>query len=117
MTRSYRLGRRQPAVDGTARAILSAARQLVQDRPSAEVSVAEIARRAGVSRITVYNRFGSRRAVLSALAAPATQVAPPDGDAREALRRYLAASCERWAVDTALARNLPTPPEDGRART
>jgi len=143
VTRSYRLGRRQPAVDATARAIVTAARQLVQEHPSAEVSVAQIARRAGVARITVYNRFGSREGVLTALAATsqpasvrtdapttAAQVVDgPDyrgksgaegprseGDPREALRRHLAAACSRWAADAALFRNLPPPPEDGRAR-
>ena len=116
MTRSYRLGRRQPAVDATARSILTAARQLVQESPSAEVSVAEIARRAGVSRITVYNRFGSRDGLLASLVAPGTEVAPPEGDPREALRRHLAAVCSRWAAHPALFRNLPPPPEDGRAR-
>ena len=116
MSRSYRLGRRQPAVDATARAIVAAARQLVQERPSAEVGVAEIARRAGVSRITVYNRFGSRDGVLSALAAPAADTAPFEGDPREVLRRHLAAACSRWAADAALFRHLPPPPDDGRAR-
>jgi len=117
VTRSYRLGRRQPAVDATARSIVNAARQLVQERPSAEVSVAQIARRAGVSRITVYNRFGSRDGLLASLVAPGTETAPSEGgDPREALRRHLAAACSRWAAEPALFRNLPSPPEDGRAR-
>ena len=116
MPRSYRLGRRQPAVDATARSIVDAARQLVQESPSAEVSVAQIARRAGVSRITVHNRFGSRDGVLSSLVAPGTEAAPSEGDPEDALRRHLAATCSRWAADPALFRNLPPPPEDGWAR-
>jgi AcrR family transcriptional regulator len=116
VTRTYRLGRRQPAVDATARSIVNAARQLVQERPSAEVSVAQIARRAGVSRITVYNRFGSRDSLLSSLVAPGTDVASSEGDGREALRRHLVAVCSRWSAEPTLLRNLPPPPEDGRAR-
>jgi AcrR family transcriptional regulator len=125
VTRNYRLGRRQPAVDATASSIVTAARQLVQDRPSGQVSVAQIARRAGVSRITVYNRFGSRAGVLRSLAAPAAEEMTAEsprfeGDPRDALRRHLAEACARWAADPALFRNLPPPspplPADGRPR-
>ena len=117
MTRTYRLGRRQPAIDATARSIVNAARQLVHERPSAEVSVAQIARLAGVSRITVYNRFGSRDGVLSSLIASAADTAPSAGDhPREALRQHLETTCSKWAVDPALFRNLPPPPADGQAR-
>ena len=117
MTRSYRLGRRQPAVEATARSIVNAARQLVQESPSSEVSVAQIARRAGVSRITVYNRFGSREGVLSSLMATGTDTAAfADDHPREALRRHLMAACSRWALDPAHFRNLPSAPADGQAR-
>jgi AcrR family transcriptional regulator len=113
MPRPYRLGRRQPAVDATARSILAAARQLIQEAPSDQVSVAEIARRAGVSRITVYNRFGSRERVLGALDVPPTDPAPVGDDPVDDLRRYLAAACSRWAADPHLYRNLASPPVDG----
>jgi AcrR family transcriptional regulator len=104
--RRYRLGRRQPAVDATARSILAAARELVQEAPIAEVGVAQIARRAGVSRVTVYNRFGSREGVLGALAARRADPEPDGADPVEDLRRYLAGSCSRWAADPPLFRNL-----------
>src|ERR1044071_5948147 len=118
MPRRYRLGKRQPAVDATARSILSAARQLVHEAPSAEVSVAEIARRAGVSRITVYNRFGSRGALLEALAGRPANPVPPGEDPIDDLRRHLAGACARWATDPHLFRNLAIPavPDDGGAR-
>jgi AcrR family transcriptional regulator len=116
VTRTYRLGKRQPAVDATARTILEAARQLVQESPSAEVSIAQIARRAGVSRITVYNRFGSREGLLSSLVASGPEDAPFEGDPLEALRRHLAAACSRWAASPSLFRNLPPPLEDALAR-
>ena len=116
MTRSYRLGKRQPAVDATAHSVVAAARELVRQNPAGEVSVAEIARRAGVSRITVYNRFGSRQGVLGALRAMDPQAAPADGDPTDGLRRHLAAACSRWAADPALFRNLAPIEADDRAR-
>src|SRR5207253_7142961 len=68
--RVYRLGRRQTSVDLTTSSILAAARELVAQGPASQASVGAVARRAGVSRITVYNRFGSRAGLLQALAPP-----------------------------------------------
>jgi AcrR family transcriptional regulator len=98
--RSYRLGRRQASVDRTAASILVAARELVAG--GSRASVGEIARRAGVSRITVYNRFGSRARVLESLV-PARSDRPATD-----LRQRIFESCARWAADPALYRRLPT---------
>src|SRR3989442_13135299 len=66
--RPYRLGRRQPAAQRTRARVLRAARQLLTARAGAEpFSVDAVARRAGVARMTVYHRFGSRRGLLEAL--------------------------------------------------
>ena len=100
MPRQYRLGRRQPSVDRTAAAILEAARGLVAESGD-RVSIAGVARRAGVSRITVYNRFGTRASLLEAIAPP------PRVDA-DGLREHLEKSCAAWAADPALFRNLRT---------
>src|SRR4029077_16925037 len=62
-SRSYRLGRRQAAVDRTRAAILPAARDLLASGEPT-LSAAAVAQRAGVSRITVYNRFGSKGGLL-----------------------------------------------------
>jgi AcrR family transcriptional regulator len=112
MPRTYRLGRRQAAVDQTARSILGAARDLVSQTPSSEVTVGAIARRAGVSRITVYNRFGSRDAVLEALAPPPARSRPSPTDARQALHAYLESRCADWATSPALFRHLPARSEE-----
>lgn len=109
--RSYRLGRRQAAVDRTARSILAAARELVA--AGSVASVGEIARHAGVSRITVYNRFGSRAGVIQALAPHPEIPIELDGDPRELLRRRLSEACTRWSTDPALFRHLPPDPERG----
>lgn len=49
------------------RTLLEAARDLAADRPWRSVTMAAIASRAGVSRQTVYNEFGSRPALTEAL--------------------------------------------------
>jgi len=49
------------------RTLLEAARDLAADRPWKSVTMAAIAGRAGVSRQTVYNEFGSRPALTEAL--------------------------------------------------
>jgi hypothetical protein len=109
LPRKYRLGRRQASVEQTTESILTAARRLLAASPSAAVSVGAIARQAGVSRLTVYQRFGSRSRLLEALVpVPAPATAPvPGAEPREALRRHFRQTCEAWAADSALYRNLP----------
>lgn len=98
MPRSYRLGRRRAAVDRTADAVLRAARELVTERGE-RFSVGALARRAGVSRATVYNRYGAKAGVLDALRPRPTVEA---GD----LRTYVERSCAAWAADPSLYRAL-----------
>ncbi len=86
-------------MDRTRRAILEAARELVAADGSGP-SVGDIARKAGVSRLTVYSHFGSRGAVLGAIASP-----PPDAGALD-LRTFFERSCLAWAGNPALFRNL-----------
>lgn len=106
--RGYRLGHRQAAVDGTRASILAAAQKLVSGGPAASVSVGAVARRAAVSRITVYNHFGSRAGLLAALVPrPGTVSQGHDPDPVRDLRARLAASCAVWSADPALYRNLP----------
>src|SRR5579864_418208 len=104
MARSYQLGRRQPAVDRTRASILAAARHLLADRSSHEISAGAIARQAGVSRLTVYNHFGSR-------------AGDPGLGPREAVRLRLAEVCRRWSSDTALHRHLAPSGDAGEAET
>ena len=101
------MGRRQASVDRTAQAILAAARELFKEPAGAVVSVAAIARRAGVTRVTIYNRFGSRSALVSALAPRLRPRPSDDTDPRAALRAHIHAACTTWAADPALFRRLP----------
>ena len=104
--RAYRLGRRQASVDQTASSILAAASELVAGGAS-QLNVGAVARKAGVSRLTIYNRFGSRAGLLEALAPHRRLSPPPPGDARDALRQHLQQACSAWAANPALYRNLP----------
>ena len=114
MPRAYRLGRRQAAVDRTSSSILDAARRELAESPA--LSFGAVARRAGVTRATVYNRFGSRAALLDSLAPRPTTPEPASRDPRQAVREYLASRCLQWAADPALYRHLPTPDEGETAR-
>lgn len=108
--RNYRLGRRQAEVDRTRSAILSAARQLVAEF-GPESSLGKVAERAGVSRITVYNQFGSKARLLEALAAGLGRggdVAPDESgsDPFDDLKRRIDQACAAWAADPGLSRHL-----------
>ena len=107
MSRQYRLGRRQASVDRTAEKILAAARRQLEQ--GAGLSIGTLARAAGVTRATVYNRFGSRAELLRKLAPPAGAPAPD-------LQGFLAARCARWAASPALFRHLPETDDSDAAR-
>ena len=66
--REYRLGRRQAQADKTRARLIAAARRVLMRRDGpAAFGLEAIATRAGVSRVTVYNQFGSRVGLLEAL--------------------------------------------------
>jgi AcrR family transcriptional regulator len=105
----YRLGRRQADVERTRAAIISSARHLVAELgPGA--GVGKVAERAGVSRITVYNQFGSKAGLLEALRVEAARPAGPGpgggADPSDDLRRRIAEACTAWAADPRLYRQL-----------
>jgi len=58
---------RSAAVEDARSRILEAARSLFEERGSAEATMAEVAERAGVSRATVFNHFGSKHALVEAV--------------------------------------------------
>ena len=107
--RSYRLGRRQAAVDRTRSTILAAARDLLTELGPGS-SLGQVAEHAGVSRITVYNHFGSKAQLFQALAANARPTAGPpainDATPRERLKSQIAQACASWAADPAFYRRL-----------
>ena len=107
VTRRYRLGRRQASVDRTAENILAAARRQLEQ--GAGLSIGALARAAGVTKATIYNRFGSQAELLRKLA-------PPPGVPAPNLQEFLAARCARWAVSPALYRHLPEADDSDAAR-
>ena len=92
--------------------MLAAARELVAASGGTHLSVGSVARKAGVSRLTIYNRFGSRSGLLRAVAGEAhgRSVRPATNgtkDPREELRDRISAACSTWSSDPALFRALP----------
>lgn len=66
--RPYRLGLRQEAADATFNQIMAAARDLLSAGDGASAfTVGAVAKEANVARMTVYNRFQSKRGLLEAL--------------------------------------------------
>jgi AcrR family transcriptional regulator len=117
VTRRYNLGRRQASIDTTAARIVAAARLELEQAPAGGFSIGAVARRAGVTRATIYNRFGSRQGLVAALAPRA--VTPPSmaGNPRDAVHDFLSSRCARWATNPALYRHLPTADDGGVSRT
>jgi AcrR family transcriptional regulator len=66
--RPYRMGARAKAAAETERRIFAAARELVSTRAFAQVTLDEIASRAGVSVQTVIRRYGSKDGLVRAVA-------------------------------------------------
>jgi AcrR family transcriptional regulator len=65
--RPYRSAQRQEAADATRARVLDAARALFSEKGLDKVTIAEIARAAGVAGSTVYALFASKAGILSAL--------------------------------------------------
>ena len=112
--RPYRLGRRQAAVDRTRARILKAARALLVARGGGAFSIDAVARRARVTRVTVYQRFGSRSKLLEALF---DELARQGGmwdladafrqpDPGEALARFVATFARFWTAHRPIHRRL-----------
>jgi AcrR family transcriptional regulator len=96
----------------TAASIVAAARLELEITSAHALSIGAVARRAGVTRATVYNRFGSRQGLIAALAPAANTPATIKEDPREAVHDFLQSRCARWAASPALYRHLP-PVDDG----
>jgi AcrR family transcriptional regulator len=95
MTRKYELKQRAERVEETRRQIVEATSRLHLERGPAATSIAEIARRAGVQRRTVYNHFPDDASLYAACSAHWRELHPapdPAGwtDLRQGLRELYA---------------------------
>src|SRR5262252_5337560 len=77
MARKYELKQRAEQVEETRRRIVEATSRLHLERGPAATSIAEVARRAGVQRRTVYNHFPDDAALFEACSAHWRALHPP----------------------------------------
>jgi AcrR family transcriptional regulator len=110
----YRSDLRDAAADVTRARIVEAARRLLtggKDLPS--FSLDAVARAAGVTRLTIYNQFESKRGLVEAVFDDIAwrgglfelRAVMADADAMASLRRVVAVFCRFWAShDRALAK-------------
>lgn len=113
--RPYNLGKRQAQIDEVRLKILDATRVLLAEPASdAKFTLDAVARRADVSRATVYYQFGSKSGLLEALCdhlAEAGQMADlPEvfmtADPSEAIRGLVRAFGRFWDADRTVMRRL-----------
>jgi AcrR family transcriptional regulator len=102
--RPYRSSRRRVATERTRARLLKAASAMLAARNG--ISLDAVAKRAGVTRLTVYNQFGSRRALLEAVFDDMAErgglhrirEAMANPDPHMALRLIVAIFCDFWSV-------------------
>lgn len=99
--RPYRLGRRAETAERTRQQILDAAYELIAEAGFHPVSLDAVAERSGVTRVTVYRHFGSKRGLFEAVALARVGEARLEGldraraqpDPIQALRDFLGETC------------------------
>jgi AcrR family transcriptional regulator len=113
--RNYSSPVREAASEETRTRILAAAGELLGTASGAEgFSLDAVARRAGVTRPTVYAQFGSRRALLEAVFDETAArgglhrlaAALNDANPHRALGSVVSIFCEFWQSDTTVMRHL-----------
>jgi AcrR family transcriptional regulator len=103
----YSLKRETAAAKTNARIMSAAAKHLRSPHGMSSLSLESVAREAGVSRLTVYNQFGSRRGLLEAVfddkarrgglnRIPAAMAEP---DSQVSLLRVVQIFCEFWYLN------------------
>lgn len=113
--RPYRMERRRESTDENRQRIISAARELLASSAVSEkFSVEEVARRAGVARMTVYHQFGSLRGLLESLCDSLAMTggmahlsdAFQQSDALGAVDRFIEVFIDFWESDRVVLRRL-----------
>jgi AcrR family transcriptional regulator len=113
--RPYRSPAREAAAGATRARIVAAAGVLLgAAKGTAGFSLDAVARKARVTRLTVYKHFGARRALMEAVfddmavrgGLPRIAKAMADPDPHRALQRIIAIFCDFWAFDSAALSRL-----------
>lgn len=113
--RTYHSPRRSAATLQTRDRLIAAAAELLRAPDGARhFTLESVAKAAGVTRLTVYNLFGSRRALLEAVFDDRAQSgglhriagAMADPNPQAALRRLISIFVDFWASDRAALQNL-----------
>ena len=110
--RSYVSPGRSAAAAETRERVIAAASRTLREESIARFSLDTVAKAAGVTRLTVYNQFGSRRGLLEAVF---DEIAQSGGlhrlvetmtmaDPRAALDRLVEIFCAFWSRDSAVGR-------------
>jgi AcrR family transcriptional regulator len=112
-TRRYDASARQQGAAQTRRRLLAAARELLADPAVPRLTADTIAQRAGSSRQTLYNAFGSLGGLLEALcdelasaAELDLQVAFGQPSPQAAIERFVDSFCRLWESDRLVLRRL-----------
>src|SRR5262249_50296141 len=112
--RPYRMEKRRVAATATRARILEATRQLLAEQGTSDLSMDAIARRADVSRLTIYYQFESRTGLLEALydylamRGNMQRMAEVfhEADASVALQKLVRTFVGFWSSDPAVIRRL-----------
>ena len=112
MTRSYVSPVRTAAADSKREQVVAAAGRLLRDGALSDFSMDAVAKATGVTRLTVYRQFGSRRALFEAVFDERAQkgglhqipLAMAIPDPRQALDRLIEIFCGFWSSDEAVGR-------------
>jgi AcrR family transcriptional regulator len=108
-SRPYKSAAREEASGRTRARIVAAAHRILGSlRGGRDFSLDAAARAAGVTRLTVYNQFGSRRALLEAVFDDCAKrggldriaEAMADAEPHSSLRKIIAIFCDFWGSDT-----------------
>ena len=113
--RAYKSPRRDAAASATRERIVAAAAAILGGAVGIrKFSLDAVAKKAGVTRLTVYNQFGSRRVLMEAVFDERAErgglfrivEAMQDPDPQAALRRIIAIFCDFWSSDPGTMRLL-----------
>ena len=110
--RRYASPARDAAAEATRARLVAAATRLLRKASSDGVSLEAVAKAAGVTRLTVYNQFGSRRGLLEAVFDERAKEggllrvfeAVSHPDPRVGLYRVIEIFCEFWSFDPTVGR-------------